>query len=88
MQYVSRGPRWAFNSDGEVVLDLDNHVVKERSRNRELVSWCGQVFGTLPDGDVSEMTPTDFSRLCKRCTAAVKAATGFTPKFEGQITVW
>jgi len=84
LQYVSRPYQWSHATSDGFVLDVDNHLVKARGRDRELVSWCGGTFGRLPDGDVSEMSSVDFARICSRCLEALKDATGFVPKYEGK----
>lgn len=56
----------------------DQHLVKERTRDGELVSHCGLRFGhLLPNGTVEkDMSEIDYRRICERCKTALAASGG------------
>ena len=51
-------------------MEPNNHIVKDRNRDGNLVSFCGSTFPSLIDGDLDDLDSLGVARLCERCVAA------------------
>ena len=84
MKYASSSSQLRLRADGYgFELDLDKHLIKEATKDGELVSFCGRHFDRFSSGDIEDMADIDYRRICDRCK---NLAGNLLPAF-GKVTV-